>query len=178
MFRAKPCTRALILIACLLCGGCVTKTVGDSGTSIQYVWWGAFGVLALCLAPIVIGIGLRPKMKWPRIGFIVGGLVATVFIAPVGFLERVLVDGKGFSVHSGIWGKTANHEIAFDKLRSIAIGQEDTGGKSSRRIEVLIMTGKDGSIERFPLNNDVKIEGAKAIIKQAAARQIPIGNIQ
>ncbi len=160
----------LVLAPALLVGGCVTTTVGDAGTSFGYAWWVGCAVLAAFGAATVIGIRLLPRHKWLGLVLVVAGLV----LAPIGFLERVDVDANGFSVRSGIWGRTATHDIAFDTLLSIAIGQEDTGGKASRRIGVLVMTRKDGSVERFALNNDVKIEGAKEIIKQASARRVPV----
>ena len=97
-----------------------------------------------------------------------------ILIAPQLFREQLTISDAGFEVRSGIWGLTANQSVQFDGLKQIRIAVEETGGRRSRQIEVLYCDRDAAEPARLPLNNDVKIEGAKVIVLRASACGIPI----
>jgi hypothetical protein len=105
---------------------------------------------------------------------VVAGPAAALVFAPSLLFENVFVDGRGCKITSGFWGMTANLEIEFDSVKSIRIAQEETGGRHSRRIDVLYFEMRSGQVARFPLNNDVKTEAGKEIVVRAGQRGIPL----
>lgn len=165
----------LMASCCLLLAGCVTKSVGATETSIHYQWWLPFGILVAGVAFVPIGLRLQDVSERWAWALVIAGPIAALGFAPSLFLERTVVSEKGFSVHSGIWGMTANEDVDFASIASIRVAQEDTGGRHSREIEVLYFEKKTGGTVRLPLNNDVKIEAGKEIVVRAALLGLPLG---
>ena len=164
----------LTAAGCLFLAGCVTKSVGNAGTSVHYARWLPIAIFLVGLVAVPVGLVLRKhtgRLGW---GLIIIGPLAALMFAPSLFLERVVVSDDGFESHSGIWGMTAGANVDFDSVTSIRIAEEKTGGRRSRWIEVLYFEMKAGEDVRLPLNNDVKIEAAMEIIERAAQRGIPV----
>jgi hypothetical protein len=152
----------------------VTKSVSDSDTTIRYSWWVPIAILAAGIVCIPIGIAMRKNQALIAWGLMILGPIAALLFGPSMLLERINVTDRGFDVHSGILGMTANQDIAFDGVAMIRIGQEETGGSNSRLIDVLYFDMKNGGSGRFPLNNDVKIEAGKEIVARAMMRGIAV----
>lgn len=173
-FQVLIIRRTLPLCLVFLAAGCVSQSTSGDVTNTYYSWW--MPILVIVLGVVAVPIGLATRRAIPRLGWtlLIGGPLAVVLIAPQMLFERVSVDGAGVNVRSGIWGMTANLSVRFDGIRQIRIVEESTGGRRSRQIEVLYFDRDGGEPQRFALNNDVKIEGAKAILARANARGIPV----
>ncbi|HEX4149549.1 MAG TPA: hypothetical protein VHY20_11195 [Pirellulales bacterium] len=154
--------------------GCVTRSASDGGVSFRYEWWLPASIFAVGLICIPLGFFARKSSARRGWGLMIAGPVAAMAIAPSIAFESVFVDDRGFSAHSGIWGMTANLDLAFDGVRTVRIDREETGGRRSRQIEVLYFDKQRGQPEKFPLNNDIKIEAGKEIITRVQQRGIPV----
>jgi len=163
----------------LLLSGCVSKSVSDSEATFRYSLWLPISILVAGVVFVPIGLAVRQiKAALGWILMIAGPIVALAF-APSLVLERVVVNDQGFAVHSGIWGMTANLEVAFDSVKSCRIAQEQTTGKrSSRLIDVLFFHRGAAPPARFPLNNDVKIEAGKEIVARLSRQRIPVTGLR
>lgn len=157
-------TKVLLVLAAN-CSGCVSTSVDGAAMSFHYSLWWAFAILAVCLGTLPAGLLVRKRNTTYGWLIIAAGAFSLVLFAPIAFQERVFVDAGAFHVRSGLWGSTANLDIAFDAVTSIAIVQDGSGGRSSRLIDVLVLTLKDGQRARLPLNNDIKITSAKEILE-------------
>ena len=159
---------------CLLMTGCVTSSVSAAGTRFHYAWWLPLGLFMAGLVFIPIGLALTKQSARFGWGLMIAGPIAALAFAPSLFLEQVTVTDKVIDVRSGIWGMTANQTIDFDSVKTLRIAQEATGGRNSRLIEVLYFDMKNGSNAKFALNNDVKIEAGKHIVRTMLTRDIPV----
>jgi hypothetical protein len=172
---SPTCRRCcFLMLVCLFLTGCVTKSVTESGISVQYHWGIALGALAAGLLAAPLGLVVRSfstRLSW---GLFVLSPVAVLMIAPSAYNEGVTIHADGFEVHSGIWGLTASQAVKFDNVTAVRLTEESTGGRRSRQIEVLYFDLKEGGSARLPLNNDVKIEAAKEILPLVDERQIPL----
>ncbi len=164
----------LVAIGCLVSSGCVTKSVSDAGTSVHYDWWLPIGILVAGILFVPMGWVAKEHSARFGWGLIIAGPILALVFGPSMLLERVLVRDNGFDVHSGIWGMTAKQTVDFDSVKSCRIVEEDTGGRRSRRIEVLLFDRDSGPAARLPLNNDVKIEARKEILLRASQLGIPV----
>ena len=166
--------RVALLAPCfLLMAGCVSKSASGDGVSIHFSWWVPIVILGGAVAAVPIGFLLRnlsSRLGW---GLMIGGVICAV-IAPSFFFESVFVSDKGFDVHSGIFGMTANQKVEFGSLKSITVGTEMTTGRGARRIEVLYFDAQSGPPSKLSLNNDVKIEARKEILPRAVKAGVPV----
>ncbi len=174
--RLDDRTRRIIipLMLAALCSGCVSSSVDGPAVTYHYSLWWAFCILPAFLSTVPIGLLVRKRNTLYGWLIIAAGAASVVAFAPIAFQESVLVDPGGFHVRSGFWGMTARLDVAIDAVQSIAVVQEDTGGRHSRVIDVLVLTMKDGASARLAVNNDVKVEGTKEILARARTRRIPI----
>jgi len=130
-------------------------------------------ILVGAVAAVPIGFALRSfsgRLGW---GLMIGGVILAI-VAPSFFFESVFVNDKGFDIHSGIFGMTANQKVEFGNLKSISVGTEMTTGRGAREIEVLHFDMRSGPSGKLSLNNDVKIEGAKEILPRAMRAGVPV----
>lgn len=174
LMRNRGPARAAGAMSCLALAGCVTRSSDGVAVTVGYAWWLPLGIALAGLAAIPIGFLWRRKSA--RLGWVLMtfGPAGAIMFAPSLFLERTVVDATSVTVRSGIWGRTAGLDVDLQALQSIRIETEMTGGKGNRRIEVLVFVGKNFTSFRLPLNNDVKIEGAKEIVARAKQLRIPL----
>ena len=172
----KRSRRRLWLIAFggLLVSGCVTETSNAEGFSCHYEWWLWAGAFLAGIVVVPCGWFVRNHPSRTGLTLMILGTLVAFGLAPTLCLERVLVHEQGFEVCSGIWGMTASEKAAFDTLTSSRRAEERTTGRVSRTINVLYFNLKSGSAIRLPLDNDVKIKGAEAIVAQAAHAGIQV----
>ncbi|MFO0819360.1 MAG: hypothetical protein U1A77_15545 [Pirellulales bacterium] len=115
-FTCRRC--CFLTLACLFLTGCVTKSVTESGISVQYHWGIALGALAAGILAAPLGLVVRSfssRLSW---GLFVLGPVAILMIAPTAYREGVTIHADGFEVYSGIWGLTASQAVKFDNQGS------------------------------------------------------------
>ncbi len=157
------------IFAFALCfvAGCVAESSSAAGTSFHYQLWLPCVTVLGGFICIPIGFFWRKSDKRLGWGLMIIMPLAAILLAPTFFSERVWVDDNGFESHSGIFGMTAGAAVKFDSVKAIRLVEEDTGGRRSRRIDVLYFDMKAGEAVRFPLNNDVKIEASKEILARA-----------
>ena len=133
--RLDDRTRRIIipLMLAALCSGCVSSSVDGPAVTYHYSLWWAFCILPAFLSTVPIGLLVRKRNTLYGWLIIAAGAASVVAFAPIAFQESVLVDPGGFHVRSGFWGMTARLDVAIDAVQSIAVVQEDTGGRHSPR---------------------------------------------
>jgi hypothetical protein len=151
----------------------VTSSDSEAGTRFHYQLWIPICIFAGGL--VVIPIGYLVRNAWDRIGWglMILGPLAALGLAPTYFIERTVVDDKGFDAKYGFYG-IYSQRVEFESVKSIRIVEEEMGGRRKRVSDVIYFDLKSGGSERLILGNELNREAGKQILKKAADRKIPI----
>lgn len=157
-------------------GGCVKEDVNGSTITVSNELWVPLVTLVGGIVAAPAGWLLRKKSNRFGWGLLIMSPLVIFGFAPSLFLDRAVVDDTHFSLHTGIWGLTAVHEVKFADLSRIRLISEETTGRRGRKQTnyYLLCERKDGTSAKVPLGNKVAETAALHLIERAKALNVPI----
>lgn len=166
----------LIVITTMMVTGCYQKDITNEGTVYSIQSWvpiltGLGGIIA-----VVVGIMLLKYQKYMwGIVFAIGGPIATVAIAPMLMMDRVVVSQQGFISTHGFWWSKTIHDIKYAELANVVISVEEKTGRRGRKNYSYYFdcSFKSGGQERVPLG-DLMREALKDILQQFMLNKVPV----
>ena len=166
-------TVGLVLLAA---SGCIRESEEQGAHVIQFALWVP---AVIFLGGIVAGaIGFFVRKYNSRIGWVMMlvGPFAALGIGPSMMFERASVSKDSFDFRTGIYGQTVVPTVRFENLKQIRVVAETTRGRRGRTntTHYLMCDQKSGGEVRVPFNNDVARKAVELVLKEAAARDIPI----
>jgi hypothetical protein len=175
MLNRRRLSMCLLAPWCLLVAGCVAKSATENGVEFGFESWVPIGVLVAGLVFIPIGFALRRRSIYASWALMIGG---PIFGLWAGFVctERYVVHDNGFEIRTGIGELSSIKKVDFAKVISCRISTDLARGRGE--IEVLNFELMGSSPVRIPLNNDLKIEAGKEIVRRAAKQGIPFPGLR
>jgi hypothetical protein len=166
-------TVGLVLFAV---SGCIRESDEQGAHVIQFALWVPAAIFLGGIVAGAVGFFLRKhntRLGW---GLLIAGPFIGLGIAPSMMFERASVSKDAFEFQTGIYGGTVVPKVQFADVKQIRILAETKrtrrGGTSTTHY--LMCQKSSGEEVRVPFNNDVAQKGVELVLKEAAARDIPV----
>ncbi len=163
-------------LALLAVSGCIRESDEQGAHVIQFALWVPAAIFLGGIAAGAAGFFLRKHNTRFGWGLMIAGPFIGLGIGPSMMFERASVSKEAFEFQTGIYGGTVVPKTQFADLTQIRMLAETTrtrrGGTSTSHH--LMCEKKSGGEVRVPYNNDVARKGVELVLREAAARDIPI----
>lgn len=156
----------------LFTSGCVDEASDGSTMTFTYELWVPLSILFGCLLAVAVGWQIRESLERYGWALIIAGPILAMFFVPYVLRARAVVSDTSFSLRGAAW----TIDVEYGDLQLIRITSEETSRRYSGRRTTyhLSCQRKDGTREKFSLNNKVIEAAVPHLLERAAELGVPI----
>lgn len=157
----------------LACAGCIQRTVRGDVSTYGFETWVMLAIAVGGIVAVPAGWYLRKRIARLGYALLILGPLAVIFLTPVMWMDRVVVDPDHFERSSAMPG-SKNHSVRFADVAAMRYhSRVERSGRSSGRKYYLDVTRKDGQVQTISLGTLLQ-EALGEIADRAAARGIQV----
>jgi hypothetical protein len=147
-----------VVLACAAMCGCYRKVNEHGNIVISFDTWVPVLAALIGLAAVPVGGVMFARGNRFKGGLVaVIGPLAAVVIAPMFYLDRVVINEEGFSSRHGFWWSPTVHDIRYQDLAFVQVTEEVRTTRRGRSYSYYFdCTFKSGRQERVPLGDVMK----------------------
>jgi len=164
----------MVIVPILLaCAGCIQRTVRGDVSTYGFEMWVVLGIAVGGIVAAPAGWFLRKRVARLGYALLILGPIATIFIAPTMWTDRVVVDSEHFERTSAMPGSN-NQSVRFDDVRSLHYhSRVERSGRRSSRKYYLDVNQKSGQVQTISPGTLFQ-EAMGEIFERAAAKGIAV----